>query len=302
VINIVYDTPVLHQLEGFVAIASAGSVSKAADALHLTQPAMSARLRALERQLGTELVVRTPGGVRLTAAGVAFLPHARRALDAFAEGKRLVASLVDGVEGHLTIATTPSISTYVLPGMLKRFRAAYPNVQVAVRTGHPSEVLELVLREEVHLGLACDLEHDEIQTTALYDDELVLVMAPEHPCTASEELTLAQLAEVQLVMFRASSFLDLLTNLFRRAGVRASAVMEVDNIDAAKKMVEHGLGIALLPWIAVHEELAAGTLTTRPIAEVGRLPRKILATRRRDAGPAIGAVANFLATPIEIGR
>lgn len=296
-------TAVSHlQLEGFIAIAETGSVSRAADLLHLTQPAMSARLRTLERQLGANLFVRTPRGVRLSDAGAEFLPHARRALDAFEEGRRRVADLVDGIGGHLTLATAPSISTYVLPAMLKRFLEAYPNVQVAIRTGHPTEVLELVLRDEVHLGLACDLEHADIQATALYDDELVLVMAPDHPCTGDAVVTLGQLAAAQLVMFRSSSFLDLLTSLFHAAGVRAGALMEVDNIDAAKKMVEHGLGVALLPWIAVHAELELGTLTTRPIAEVGPMPRKILAIRRRDAGAPIGPVANFLATPVEIGR
>ncbi len=286
------------QLEGFVTAARHGNVSRAAEVLHLTQPGLSARLQALESHLGARLLVRTSRGVQLSDTGKAFLPFAERALDTLAEGVRHIEDIKNGIAGHLALATAPSISTYVLPGMLRRFRAAYPNIHVTVRTGHPGEVLELVLRGEVNLGLGCNVEHPEIVGTPLYNDELVLVMSPEHAKARQRELTLGQLAREQLIMFRASSFLDLLTDLFRQAGVQPRAMIELDNIDTAKKMVEHGLGVALLPRIAVEAELRLGTLTTRPLREARRMPRMILAIRRADAGAPEGPVANFLTTPI----
>src|SRR6266705_2882051 len=103
------------QLEAFVEVARLGSVTKAAHALFITQPALTARLNALEQAVGASLLVRRRGGVRLTEAGRAFLPYAERALQAVADGRHVLTELERGAVGHVPIGASPAVSTYALP-------------------------------------------------------------------------------------------------------------------------------------------------------------------------------------------
>jgi DNA-binding transcriptional LysR family regulator len=287
----------LTQLEGFVEIARRGSISRAAESLFVTQPALTARLKSLERELGAELFVRTGRGVRLTEAGRAFLPYAQRSLQTVAEGRHLVGELARGSAGELALGAAPAVSTYVLPAILERYHRSYPNVQLAVRTGHSEEILEIVLREEVELGLIRALRHPEISSIPLYDDELLLVCHPEHPFAQRREIAIEEVGEERVILFdRTSSYHDLTAAFFREAGVVPRGVMELDNIDATKKMVRQGLGVAMVPKTAAGEELEAGTLRAVAIADAAPVRRQIVAIRRRDAGPADGLGAAFLAT------
>lgn len=281
------------QLEAFVEVARLGSVTRAAQALFVTQPALTARLNALEKSLGAPLLVRRRGGVRLTEAGRAFLPYAERTLQAVAEGRQVLTELERGVVGHVPIGASPAVSTYALPAILKRFQQTHPAVQVAVRTGHSEEVAELVKRDEVAVGLSRALRDPDLESFTLYEDELVLVVDAEHPFVA--DVRTAELADEQFVLFdRASSYHELTSALFLEAGIVPRGVMELDNIDSAKKMVEHGLGVAFLPHVAVAEEVRSGRLRIVGIADRQPPRRPIVAVRRRHAGPPTGATAAFL--------
>ena len=291
----------LSQLQGFVEVARTHSVSRAADALYVTQPALTARLQRLEEDLGAKLFTRTPRGMRLTEAGEAFLPHAVKALESIADGRRLVNAFERGGAGRLALGAAPAVSTYVLPGILKRFSVGHPRVSVSVRTGHSEEVLDLVLREQVDVGLVRALRHPDIATTPLYEDRLVLVADPGHRFAAPGRIRLEEVAREQLVLFdRTSSYTELTNALFRGAGVRPEAVMELDNIDAAKKMVQEGFGVALLPSTAVAAELEAGALCRIELEDAEPVRRQIVAVRRRDRGTPTGAVQAFLATLREL--
>jgi DNA-binding transcriptional LysR family regulator len=291
----------LTQLDAFVEVARSGSVSRAADSLFVTQPALTARLQKLETDLGAPLFVRTHRGMRLTEAGNAFLPYAVRAIETLADGRRLVNAFERGGAGRLALGAAPAVSTYVLPALLKRFAVGHPRVEVSVRTGHSEEILELVLRGQVDLGLVRALRHPDIESTPLYEDELVLVVEPGHRLAARGRIELEGLGYEQLILFdRTSSYTELTHALFRGAGVVPSGVMELDNIDAAKKMVQEGFGVALLPHTAVADELAAGVLREIKITDADPVRRQIVAIRRRDGGAPAGTVAVFLATLAEM--
>lgn len=282
-------------------VARTRSVSRAADALYVTQPALTARLHRLEADLGAKLFVRTPRGMRLTEAGDAFLPHAVKALESIADGRRIVNAFERGGAGRLMLGAAPAVSTYVLPGILKRFSVGHPRVSVSVRTGHSEEVLDLVLREQVDVGLVRALRHPDIASTPLYEDRLILVTAPGHHFVQRGRIRLEEIARERLVLFdRTSSYTELTNALFRGAGVQPEAVMELDNIDAAKKMLQEGLGVALLPKSAASAELADGTLCEVEVEDAEPVRRQIVAVRRRDRGAATGAVHAFLATLREL--
>ncbi len=281
------------QLEAFTEVVRRGSVTAAAQALYVTQPALTARLNALERSLGAPLLVRRRGGVRLTEAGRAFLPYAERALQAVSEGRTVLADLSRGAAGHVAICASPIVSTYALPTILNRFSSTHPGVQVAVRTGHSEEMIELVKRDEVAVGLLRAFNEPDVEQFTLYEDELVLVVQTAHPC--GDVVRLADLGGEQFVLFdRASSYHELTNAMFLEAGIAPRSVMELDNVDSAKKMIELGLGVAFLPHVAVADEVRSGRLRIVELADRRPLRRPIVAVRRKDAGEPLGATAAFL--------
>ncbi len=283
------------QVEGFLEVARRGSVSRAAEALFITQPTLTARLHGLERELGAALFLRTPHGMRLTDAGRAWIPFAERALRALVEGREALEQVMTASAGHLMIAAAPAVSTYVLPELLERFVAEHPRVDVSVRTGHSEDVIDLVLRDEVQIGLGRAIRHPDIELRPFHTEELVLVCAPDHPFTKREDVPMAEVAAQKLIMFdRTSSYYEITQGAFLAVGVKPRGLMELDSIEAAKKMVERGLGVALLPGSAVAREVAGGTLCVVKMKDAPPMHNSIVAYRRRDAGKPEGIVAAFL--------
>jgi DNA-binding transcriptional LysR family regulator len=285
----------LAQIQGFLAVARQGGVSRAADTLGITQPALTARLHGLEEELGQPLFVRSRRGVRLTDAGRAFLPYAEQAVEALARGMTEVTELSRGAGGELVLGVAPAVSTYALPPLLVRFAELHPQARLIVRTGHSEEIVEMVVRGEVHAGLGRLVHHPLVDSRAVFDEELVLVVRPGHPFAGRKDVERSALGDAPLILFdRTSSFYELTSALVREAGVRPRGVIELDNIEAAKRMVAAGLGIALLPGTSVVEELAQGTLVGLQIRGGSGGRRHIVVARRRDAGTPTPLVATFL--------
>ncbi len=289
--------PQLAQLQALVEVARRGTISRAAEALFVSQPALTARIQGLERTLGSPLFTRGRHGSRLTEAGRAFLPYAERGLAAMQRGREAVAGVASGSGGRLTIGAAPAVSTYVLPTMLHRFQADHPGVHLSVRSGHSEDVLEMVLREEVEIGLMRPIQHAEVISELLYGDELLLVVHGGHPFASSGQIRMERLATEHLILFdRTSSYHELTSAVFRQAGIAPRGYLEVDNIDAAKRMVEQRLGVALLPRTSVQSEIGSGRLFPVEITDMAPVKRQIVVARRRDAGELSPAAAAFLRT------
>lgn len=251
----------MHQLEAFVAVATFRSFHRAAEALFLSQPAVTARIQSLERALGKRLFERDGRTVRLTDAGEALLPYAERIIQAVVEGQHAVQETSGPSAGPLTLAAVPSLCTYLLPEALKQFRQECEDCKVLIRTGHSRDILEMVLSEEAEIGLARSLNHPQVETSHLARDPFVLVVYPRHPAAKAGRVTLPEVAGEPLIFYdRGSSDWTLLNAAFRRQGLIPNVVLELDTIEATKKMVERGVGISLLPKIAVRREVAEGSL------------------------------------------
>src|SRR5919205_876423 len=290
------------QLECFLAVARLGNLSRAAEEMFLTQPTLTARVKALEEEVGDELFVRTSRGMRLTDAGKEFLPYAERLVGSFEEGKRHLEELREASGGRLVFGAAPGVGTYALPGLLERFTAAYPRVSVSVRTGHSEAILEMTLKEEVQLGLTRAMRHPEIESLPLYEDELVLLVDPGHRFTRRGMASLAEIGEEQLIFFdHDSSYFEQTHALFRNAGLGDLRTMEVENIEAAKRMVEHRLGVAFLPRTAVGRSVAAGHLSLIEVEDSPEIQRPIVALRRHDV-PLTGSVRAFLEVAGKMGE
>lgn len=276
----------LAQIEGFIEIARQGNMRRAAHALSISQPALTARLQALERELAAPLFRRSHSGMVLTPAGRAFLPHAERAIEAIRSGRSLVRGLELGIIGELGLAVAPAVSAYVLPELLVRFTERHPDVRLLVRTGHSEEIVDLVARGEVELGIVRQLRDARVRSRPLYEDELILVARPDHPFAAAGTVDVSDVSHAQLILFdRTSSYFEVTNALFRVAGVVPRGVTEVDNIEAAKRMVERGLGVALLPGTAVADALTGGSLREIGLAGTNTIRRRIVAVDRPGSRP-----------------
>ncbi len=285
----------LAQVQGFLEVARRGNVSRAAEALRITQPALTARLQSLERELGQALFIRNRRGVRLSDAGHAFLPYAEQAVTALASGLAEVEEVAAGGGGELTLAVAPQVSTYVLPHLLTRFAEHHPRVRLVVRTTHSEQIVELVVRREVHVGLGRQVRHAQLAYRPIYDDQLVLVVHPNDPLVEAGKLARAALADTPLILFdRASSYYELTSALLREAGVRPRSMIELDNVEAAKRMVAGGLGVALLPRTSVAQEIADARLVALSMDDAHPAPRHIGIIRRLDAGEPSPALEAFL--------
>ncbi len=259
----------LAQLEAFLQVAHHRSFSRAAEALFLTQPSVTARIQSLEREIGERLFERTGRSVTLTDAGHAFIPHAQRALTAVQEGTDAIEAVRHGDVGSIRIGASSSIATYVLPGILKHFRETRPRVHVHLTTGNTEDIVERLIAGETHVVVSRLTQHPEVESLHLYNDDLALVTAPGHPFAQKGRVTIAEAGREPFLFFeRSSSYHSLIYGMFLRVGVVPESVMELDSMETTKHMVEAGLGIAILPVVSVDREVASGELTRVEIRDM----------------------------------
>ncbi len=279
-----------NQVETFLQVSQLGSFSRAAEALGLTQPTLSTRIRLLEIDVGQLLFERLGRGVRLTEAGRAFYPYAERSLIVLREGREAILSSQRPDRGRLRIGTARVVGAYMLPDILSRFRKEYPGIDVTILTGRSHEVLQMVLDEDVHVGIGRALVHPEIESTYLYDEDVVFVTHPEHPLAARKEVTISEIAHEPLILYdKESTYYILITRVCREAGIVPKVIMNLDSVEATKKMIERGLGVSFLPASAVKSELAAGTLAYLPLADGHRvtLPTSLMARKTNHMHPLV---------------
>ena len=251
----------LAQLEAFLQVAQHRSFSRAAEALFLTQPSVTARIQSLEREIGERLFERTGRSVTLTDAGHAFMPHAQRALQAVQEGTDAIEAVRHGDVGSIRLGSSSSIATYVLPKILRHFRENRPRVHVHLTTGNSEDLIEKLIAGETHVVVSRLTQHPEVESLHLYNDDLALVVSPSHPFAARGRVTIAEAGREPFLFFeRSSSYHSIVYSMFLRVGVVPESVMELDSMETTKHMVEAGLGIAILPVVSVDRDVENGTL------------------------------------------
>ena len=288
------------QLEAFLEAANRGSFRRAADALYLSQPSVSARVQALESEVGVALFHRTARGVRLTDMGRIFLPFAQRSIETLRRGREVLESVRQTSAGILNMATARVIGTYVLPETLQKFQQLYPDANLHIKVGGSSDVLQMVVDEEVQLGLARFMQHPDVDALHLYDEEAVLVVHPGHSFTKTRVAAMSQVAQEPLIVYDpgdpGSSYFQFINRVCRDAGVTAKVEMNLDSVEAAKNMVRLGLGVSFLPRSAVRREVEFESLILIDLAEVPPvlLPTYLLLRRGQEIGPTARSFLKLL--------
>lgn len=277
----------LHQLESFLVAADKGSFRQAAVSLHLSQPSVSTRIRTLEDALGVPLFHRAGRGVRLTEMGRAFLPYAQRALESLREGREVLATGRGASGGLLTIAAARNIGTYTLPAILERLRRSHPDIKAHITVGRSRDVLNTVVGEQAQVGFARELRHEDVVTTHLYDEEVVLVTHPDHRFARLGAAPLSEVAREPFILYDpGSAYFRLIQTYCRREGIQPRVEMRLDSIDATKHMVELGIGISFLPRSAIRREVERGGLRTVSLGADNRVVLQTsLLMRQADSYP-----------------
>jgi DNA-binding transcriptional LysR family regulator len=262
------------QIEAFIYVSLTGSFSKAGDILFLSQPSVSARVKALENEIGCTLFKRSGKNVALSSAGETFLPYAKKILQNVQEGKLSVQRENNKAEGELVISSVMIAANYILPSLIEQFHKDYPKIKLALHTGHSHHVLDMVLNHQVPLGISRAVNHPQIETTHLMDDEMVLAIYPEHPFSSQQTVSIEEVAKEPLILFnRGSLDWTLIHGTFNSLNVEPNVIMEVDSIEVAKQMVRKQLGISILPRFAIEEELKTNSLQVVSILNIPQIHR-----------------------------
>jgi len=243
----------LGELQAFVATAEKASFRLAADALCLSAPALSRRVERLEQALGARLLERTTRSVELTAVGQEFLHEARAALVGLDEAVQRVSDQVQLRRGRVAIACIPSVATHLLPRVLRAFAVALPEVQVHVIDESARQVLDAVLRGEADFGLSfTGSQESALRFEALTRERYVLAMPRNHRWARRKEVAWSELAGQRLVsVSRDSANRLLLDQATADLPQQPVAWYECNHVAGALALVEGGLGLAVLPQLAL---------------------------------------------------
>ena len=256
----------LRHARAFVTVAHLGSFTKAAAALHLSQPALTVQIRNFESALKIKVLDRSSRSVELTRMGRELLPLMERTLG---ELETIVAdthAVSAGQRGTVRIAALPSFAASLLPHVIRASRAAQPGLGFVVRDAVASRVVELVTQAEVDLGLTGgELPAGQVEVLYRAHDRLCAVFPRDHPLARRRSVKLKHLADVPLVLTdHATSVRAVVENAFASAGLRPMVVCETTYMMTAAAMVGCGLGVTILPGSA-REHGAVPNLCSRPI-------------------------------------
>ena len=262
----------LRQLRSLVALAESGfSVSRAAQRLHLVQPAVSQHLRLLEEELGAPLFLRR--GKRLlgfTEAGEKVLLHARSTLADAANILAIGRDHVAEARGVLRIGTTHTQARYVLPPVLRQFNQAYPEVEVQIHQGTPAQLVEMALADQVDLAICTEAvgEHPGLTTLPSYRWNRCLIAPPGHPVFERRPITLGVLCEYPMITYVAGfTGRGGLSGSFAKVGLRPRVVIGAADTDVIKTYVREGMGIGIIADLAFQKGVD-GDLETRDLSHL----------------------------------
>jgi DNA-binding transcriptional LysR family regulator len=275
------------QLLIFRTIVELGSFTRAGVRLGLSQPAISQQVRALEQQVGVPLLLRRTKFARPTPGGEVLLQYARQVLGKVDEVERALAAVADGDTGVVRVAAGGAACQYLLPSVLREFRARFPRVEIQVNAGHTTRTVQRLQHGEVDLGLVTlPVRADAMRVATVGRDELMVIVPPAHAWSTRRRIMPTDLAEQPIVLYeRQSRATDLILRALLADGVFARVAMEIDHLGAAKEMVQAGLGVSMLPEWAVRDEVAAGKLVALSLGKTGLWRTWGLASVERPSSP-----------------
>ena len=276
----------------FHAVARAGNVSRAAEQLMISQPAVSKQLKELERSFGTTLFDRLPKGMRPTAAGTLLAGYASRIFSLGAEAEQAIDALRGLCRGRLAVGASTTIGVYLLPDVFVQFNRAFPGIQLELEIANSHVIRNRLEEGEIQLGLAeASIESEEIGTKVFATDRLVAIAPPSHPFARKRLVNAKMLCgEPFVVRETGSGTKSVVERALADRGLAVEPVMALGSTEAIKRAVAGGIGIAIVSELSIGLELRAGTLVQVRVSDlVIERPLYRLLPNGRSEGPAVGA-------------
>jgi len=272
----------VHGLQAFARIAELGSFQKAAQALHLSQSALSRRISKLETDLGVRLLDRTTRRVRLTAVGRDFLPQARRLIEELESSIAGLRDMAKHGSGQVTLACVPTAAMHILPPVIRDYGVRHPDNRIRILDVHANEVLQAVLRGEAEFGLTLSgADEPEIETEALFDDPFVLACHRDHALAKRKTVKWAELAQHRVITVGRMSGNRALLDFGLPAHLPQQRwTYEVQHsFSTGLGLVEAGIGVIAVPMLALAGRKDS-KLVSRPLVEP-KLTRTLVVIRRK---------------------
>ncbi|MCR8633609.1 selenium metabolism-associated LysR family transcriptional regulator [Paenibacillus radicis (ex Xue et al. 2023)] len=259
-----------HQLHIFYTVAEKGSFSHAAQALHMTQPAVTMQVQSLEDYFGAKLFHRSTKKIELSEAGRSLLPYAKRSIELMKETDISMSKFTHMLEGRLHLGASMTVGEYILPRLLGPFGKEYPNISVSMKVINTRLILDEVLNHQLNFGLVeAEIDHPDVHIEAVMNDELVLIVPRDHPLAQSPVVTMEEVLKYPFVLReQGSGTRRVMEEELARAGFDPTdmkIVMELGSTGAVKSAVEAGLGISILSQSSLKHEAALGVLVIRKI-------------------------------------
>ncbi len=281
----------LFQLETFLAVAEERSFSRAAARLNRTQPAVSQTIAKLETELGETLLDRSSRDGTVTAAGEILLDYARKLLNLRGEATGALAELRTLHRGRLSLAANEYTCLYLLP-LLHQFRRQHPFIKITVQRSLASRIPDEVLMHAVEIGVLSFKPNDpQIKSVMVYRDQLALVVNPGHALARQKSVSIRELGTLNFVAHNVPSpQRQKVIEAFQRHRTPLQMGVELPSIEAVKRFVEMGNGVALVPGLTVEREVAAGSLVRIEVNDL-QIERRLRLVYRRQTNLSHAAVA-----------
>ncbi|MCF5053942.1 transcriptional regulator CynR [Pseudomonas syringae] len=276
-------------IQYFLAVAEHQGFTKAAAALHVSQPALSQQVRQLEESLGAQLFDRSGRTTRLTDAGEVYLRHALQASQALQAGQRAIHDVSDLSRGTLRIAVTPTFTTYLVGPLVEAFHGRYPNIRLTVREVAQEQMESHLLADELDVGIAFDQAHaHDIDASVLLVETLALVVGRQHPLAQARAIGLEALnGESLILLSKEFATREQIDRYCNQHGIRPHVVMEANVIGALLEVVRRTTLSTLLPAAIARAHPALVAIELGP----QRLQRTAVMMQRKGAYPSAAARA-----------
>ncbi|NCO67800.1 MAG: LysR family transcriptional regulator [Nitrospirae bacterium CG_4_10_14_0_8_um_filter_41_23] len=254
-----------HKLKVFCTVAETKSFSKTSEIIHLTQPAVSLQIQALEERYETKLFDRSSNTVTFTPAGEVLYKHAKEILALYAAAEKVIGEITGLVKGSINIGASSTIGDYLLPSVITDFRKTHPKIKIHLLVGNTNRVVELLNSGNINLGLvAGDVTGQKMFVEKLIPDELLLVVSPSHPWVKKKEVSISDLVKEPFIFREAGSGTrQIIEKFFKKYGITPRDMkisMVLGSTEAIKDAVENGLGVSIITRWAVRKEIKYGTL------------------------------------------
>jgi DNA-binding transcriptional LysR family regulator len=256
-----------HKLKVFCTVAETKSFSKTSEIIHLTQPAVSLQIQALEEMYETKLFDRSSSKVTLTPAGEVLYKYAKDILALYASAEKVIGEMTGLVKGSITIGAGSTIGNYLLPSVISDFRKAHPKIKVHLFVANMQRVIELLNAGNINIGLVeGDVKRHKLVVEKFLSDELLLIVPPHHPWAKRKEVSVTELIDEPFILREAGSGTrQTIEKFLLRHGITLQNMkvsMVLGSTQAIKEAVENGLGVSIISRWSARKEIKFGTLQT----------------------------------------